>query len=428
MNEISCSELETILENQPTAFLCGNGFSINFDHDFGNIYDRIFNAHKMLIRNGKFDVKANTMFKKVFTENYKSVLKYVYTYNEKNFCDLFLDGVSFAESIITNKSLLEKLEQDGYIHTLVFGKSEIDLVESIANVGKIKGYKYVNIEYWSILIYMYFAINTIGYDDYKFPSGNEFITLIKVGNINKNKIVQESDDIHQYPLSNGFNIYYRMLFSTAILCDGKAIDFSALENKSEVNLKRVRKFLNKFQTLLTLNYDHILESVSSKEVYHIHGEYVINKQEYVYFQSLGIQLDSNTYVSFSDILIGDYFVNKTFAGMINSLNKNSINKKIISISNGVGNNLRQNKVEAVVIFGMNIDNDQHILRDIMIELSDRHSDNIKLIYCYFTEQDREIFDEQYEASITFRKDVSERVRNMDVLYIRTQSLIKNYFN
>ncbi len=65
MKEITYKELEKIVQKQPTAFLCGNGFSINFDSDFANIYDRLYEAHKLLIQSGKYDVKANNSFKKV---------------------------------------------------------------------------------------------------------------------------------------------------------------------------------------------------------------------------------------------------------------------------------------------------------------------------------------------------------------------------
>lgn len=120
-----------------------------------------------------------------------------------------MSGIDFAESIIKDEDLIRKLNDMGYIHKLVFGKSELDLVESIVRVGKKRGYKFVNIEYWSILIYMFFSITKTDSEKYAFPSNNEFITLIKVGY--KNKIVSETDDIHQFALSNGFNTYYRML-------------------------------------------------------------------------------------------------------------------------------------------------------------------------------------------------------------------------
>ena len=242
MKEITYEELEKIVQKQPTAFLCGNGFSINFDSDFANIYDRLYETHKLLIRNGKFEVKANNSFQKIFKDNYKSVCKYVYTYRQKDMEQVFASGVYFAESIVENGELLEELNNNGYIHKLVFGKTELDLVESIARVGNKWGYRSVNIEYWPILIYMVFAIIGINTEKYEFPHNNEFITLIKLGNINKNKLVPESDDIRQFVLSNGFNTYYRMLFATAILCNGKAVNFSELGNLSNLKLKKSETF------------------------------------------------------------------------------------------------------------------------------------------------------------------------------------------
>jgi len=42
-------------------------------------------------------------------------------------------------------------------------------------------------------------------------------------------------------------------------------------------------------------------------------------------------------------LIGDYFTNKTSAGMINAMNKNSINKKGLGIVKIVGNYMEKMK-------------------------------------------------------------------------------------
>ena len=60
-----------------------------------------------------------------------------------------------------------------YIHKLTFGTSELDSVRSIAEVGKSRGYKSVNIEYWSLLIYMYFAINRLE-TTYVFPDDLQY--------------------------------------------------------------------------------------------------------------------------------------------------------------------------------------------------------------------------------------------------------------
>lgn len=109
------------------------------------------------------------------------------------------------------------------------------------------------------------------------------------------------------------------------------------------------------------------------------------------------------------------------------MNQNPINKRTDNIVRIVGNCMKKDKVEVVVIFGMNIDNDQHIIRDVMLRFRDMPSKNVKIIYCYFTEADRNTFNEQYESSITFRKDVSYRVKETELLYIRTQDILKKYF-
>lgn len=63
----------------------------------------------------------------------------------------------------------------------------------------------------------------------------------------------------------------------------------------------------------------------------------------------------------------------------------------------------------------------------MLRFGDMPSKNVKIIYCYFIEEDRDTFNEQYEASITFRKDVSYRVKETELLYIKTQDILKEYF-
>ncbi len=54
-----------------------------------------------------------------------------------------------------NKKLLENLDKEGYNPKLVFDYSKTDIIKSIANCNN---YKNINIEFWTILIYVYFAI------------------------------------------------------------------------------------------------------------------------------------------------------------------------------------------------------------------------------------------------------------------------------
>ena len=60
---------------------------------------------------------------------------------------------------------------------------------------------------------------------------------------------------------NGFTIYYKMLFSTAILSKGKALDVKKLDNIKKINLPILTNFLSNFKLIMTLNYDSILENL-----------------------------------------------------------------------------------------------------------------------------------------------------------------------
>lgn len=424
--ELNNEELHQLITQNPAIFLCGNGFSINFDKDFSNIYDRLYEAHKSLMRHGKYDVKGNRSFSKIFKDNYKNVCKYVNTFKQKDFDEFFESGVVFAESIIKNAELVKDFSYSEYIHKLTFGTSELDSVRSIAEVGKSRGYKSVNIEYWSLLIYMYFAINRLE-TTYVFPDDNLFITLIKIGNTNKGSLVPGEDDIHQYIMSNGLNTYYRMLFATAIWNNGKAVDFEKLQGTDKLNISKIADFLNQFKVLITLNYDHIIENIVNHPIQHIHGEFVEGKKEFVYFQSMGWESDEKRYISYSDILIGDYYNNKTFAAQVSYMNKDPRNKRIMNITQTVGNYIREMRANVIVIFGMSINNDQHIIRDVMLGLEELVEENPKIIYCYYDERDKADFEKQYESAITFSKEVNRRVREIEVEYIKTQDVLDRYF-
>ncbi|MFT8348823.1 hypothetical protein [Clostridium saccharoperbutylacetonicum] len=51
MKEIDVKEIDRIINENSCVFLCGNGFSMNFDKNFSNIFDRLYDAHKSLLHN-----------------------------------------------------------------------------------------------------------------------------------------------------------------------------------------------------------------------------------------------------------------------------------------------------------------------------------------------------------------------------------------
>lgn len=57
----------------------------------------------------------------------------------------------------------------------------------------------------------------------------------------------------------------------------------------------------------------------SRPVKYIYGQYVQNEKEYVYYQSLGVDLNAGTYTFSRIFWLGDYFIIKTFVGIVNAM-------------------------------------------------------------------------------------------------------------
>jgi len=318
--------------------------------------------------------------------------------------------------------------EEKLINQLTFGLSQIDIVKQICKIGRMKGIEYVNIEHWTILIYFYFAINHLSCTCYKFPSNNSFIIAVKMGNRSRISLTNEENQVIENTILNGFTTYYRMLFSTAIFANGKAINIATLNNINNLNIDNIKSLLEKFNLLISLNFDHIIDSLVSREVEHLHGKFVYNKKEYVFAQSLGMRY-SDGYVSFSDILMGDYFVFKSMLPIISKSSQqgNHFNKRIPHFSQRTDEIIHENNIRTVVIFGMNIENDQHVLRNLILAFYNLKQNNPQIIYCYFNEQEKEDFSNEFNAVLTFSNEVNEYANKIEVSYIRSQEILERYF-
>ena len=426
-NVISLQTFNNLLENDKTSFLCGNGLSLNFDRDFMNIYDNLYSSHKNVIKNASYKIKSNSSFKRKCNENYKSVMQYIRAFDENKLIKVFEDALQFAELISNDDELIRKLKEEKKIYELVFGINQIDIVSLICEGSKINGIRSVNIENWTILIYLYFAFKETGYEGFKQMHDNSFIRILEIGNISRIRLTTDSDELYEKVILNGFTTYYRFLFSTAILSNGKAVNFEELENVPNLDIKRIKLFLSQFDLFLTLNYDNIAESLYDKAVHHLHGEFVTDSEEYVYGQSLGLYT-ANGYVSFSDILIGDYFTFKSFLPALNKFaSSNKHNKKVVSFSEKVDSLMGDYEIQTIVIFGMNIENDHHVLRNIMRSFYNNEQQSPHIVYCYFSDEEKIQFEQAFQEVITFREDVSEYSRAIKVSYLQTQELLKEYF-
>jgi hypothetical protein len=81
-----------------------------------------------------------------------------------------------------------------------------------------------------------------------------------------------------------------------------------------------------------------------------------------------------------------------------------------------------------VIFGLNIDNDYHLLRDIQIYLGEKSIVNPQIIYCYYSEYDRDGFNSAYEKCLTYSAELTKSIQeNVVVSVISSKKISEKIF-
>lgn len=422
-NEISFTELMALVSNNKSALICGNGFSINFDSRYmcGNLMDSLYNTHCHILNHYEYTITPIKNFKNVLFANFGNAMKEINKLDTKEkFVHFFDDAVKFSNKILNNPKILNWIETENINQELVFGLTRLDLLKNIINQAK-NDVLNVNYEYWTILIYFVLSMKEAPTSLY-FPSNNNTFTkaVLKGAKCELENI----PEVDECSIINGVYIYFRFLFSTNILLNGDSINVERLEKWKSLDLNAINEFLSHFDSLMTTNYDHILENITHRNIGHLHGYFSKNK-EMVWGQSLSVVYNSNRY-DLSTIVIGDYFLSKTVYNIIADLakkydysTKTKIYDKIIK------ENIKNQKSNTVIIFGLNIDNDYHIIRSIQSNLSSLKDPHI--IYCYFSDEDRKSFESVYNQSITYSKELSENVRNIRISYANSKEIISEVF-
>lgn len=148
------------ISEKNTGLIIGNGFSMNFDKQFGDIYSSLKEASYLMGKVGEFKLSpaAKPATKVVIKENYIAVMKYIRVLNQKQIEEIFNDAVEFASFIIENPAILSFLNESKYLHRLNVGPDMLQTAREISEVGKSKGFQYINIENWPTLIWLYYLI------------------------------------------------------------------------------------------------------------------------------------------------------------------------------------------------------------------------------------------------------------------------------
>lgn len=430
---ISYNDFVKKIAKNKSTFLCGNGFSINFDRKFSTscLSSSLYSTHCHLKSFQHYDVIANNNYKEMMLNNYKCTKSVINKINtESDFVAFFYDAVNFAHAIVDDLTVLNWLEENNYNLKMTFGLQQLDLVKEIVFQADNYGALSVNYEYWTVLIYYALALKNAPVDIFVLDVNNKFVKAVLAGNSISQKrpnSINNGMEIFGEVVTNGMHIYLRLLFSSNILLCGDSVNVQKLENWNLYSIDTVDNFLANFDYLMTTNYDLLLEKITQRNVYHLHGGYTTDKKRVLY-ESLGVTYNGVRY-DLSTIIVGDYFLAKSFYQITAKLaSKNMINSQIQIYADMIKEILCDGKSNVVVIFGLGVDNDYHILRDIQVQLEAGNTNNPHIIYCYYSDQDKNKFIESYQKCITYSNQLSEYVKNeISVSVIDSKEIIDKLF-
>lgn len=410
---LSYDDFITEIANNKSAFICGNGFSINFDSSYSasNLAKSLFNTHYHIKSFAKYESCGNNKYKEIMKSNYKSAMRVINRINnEKDFISLFDDAIKFAQALLQDDIILSWLNDNGYNMRLTFGLEQLDLMAKIVEQAKRYGVLNVNYEYWTIIIYYIIVMSKSPNNIFEIDKNNKFVQAVLAGNVSPIEHKESGTDLFISAVTNGMYIYLRFLFAGNILLKGKSYDVTKLDNWEKYDTNVINSFLSNFDYLVTTNYDMILETLTQKDVFHLHGCYFKTKKVFLY-ETLTLTYDLKDF-DLSTIIIGDFFLSKSFyqltAKMANSKFPNTPTKVYSDILEDV---IKTKKSNIIVIFGLNVDNDYHILRNIQIELEAGGVKNPHIIYCYYSDNDLDSFKKSYEECITYSDYLSDYVKN-----------------
>ena len=232
------------------ALIIGNGFSINFDRSFANIYGALNKGKNNLLKLGDFDISlgAKPKTKQALKTNYSKVLNFVRNMNQSKLEKIFIDALEFAEFITITPEISRMLLDSKYIHKSKTAPNMVEITERIAKIGKEKGIHYVNIENWPVLFWIYNLVDrTPEFIEFN-KSPNLFITLMKLGETVVLFDPNTPGSVMPRTRSNGFAIFYRLLMISIVFNEGKSVDIYDEDAKETFNS----------------TWEHIIEKIYSK--------------------------------------------------------------------------------------------------------------------------------------------------------------------
>lgn len=426
-SDISLDTFLNILKKSDNpSLICGNGFSLNFEPalSLNSLGETMYATHTYVLNHSGYQVLAPKM-KQVFSSNYADTIKHLKKAitSKNDFIQLFSDAIDFAKKI-NNSHVSEWIRANGFSPYLAMGFGPLDYVSELIKQSEREASVFsVNYELWTVLIYFALVLRDAPGTVLTNLGENKFVKAVLIGG-------KLSLELHSQPpgnyffktIENGMFVYYRLLISTNILLTGHAYHVEQMSKWEDYQKDKLNDFFALFKSIITTNYDLLLENLTNRPIQHLHGCYTRNPQ-IVLGQSLGVSIDAIRY-DLSSILIGDYFIAKTFFAISAHMSGkapnffNEMMKHVIS--NG--------KSDTIVIFGLNINNDFHIIRNLQVFLEESKLEKCNIVFCYFDTEDRVSFERAYEACITYSNELNKYVReNISVYTLNSQHILQHFF-
>lgn len=136
MQEISVDDFRQVLKSNRNALIVGNGFSINFDSDFRNIYSLLSrgNGHLKNPRLFEISVGAVPNTKKAIEINYSKIQEHFNSYEDKDFVAFFNSAIEYAGL----------LKEDRQLREVILRSKHLNSSKNVSNLYEIA--KLINIE------------------------------------------------------------------------------------------------------------------------------------------------------------------------------------------------------------------------------------------------------------------------------------------
>jgi len=431
--ELTLSEFEKLVSDTNSSIICGNGLSINFDNRLlmNNLGKSLYRAHCTWKAHSNYKIISNAAFKDGLKTNYSGAKKIITRIkSEEDIENFFKCAISFVYQIVEDGNVVKWLNDNGFNSNLVFGISQIDILNEIISQAKTKSVLCVNYEYWSLVVYFVLALYNAPDDVYTLDKTNIFVDAVLTGgqySFTKQQSKFSGASIIAETVINGVAIYLRFLFAINILMDGSGVNTIEFSNWDRLNISKVNELFSKFEHLITTNYDLLIENITNRTVKHLHGEYSKN-ENVVFYQSMSVLLGTSKF-DLSTIIVGDYFGGKTF--FINTAQGCAgkfPNSSVQFYSKILEDIIKKQKTKTFVLFGLCADNDYHIIRDLQVYMRLEKTKNAEIVFCYYDEYAKNGFLDVYEKCITYSSELSNFVRNnIKLSLIDSKEILGKYF-